>query len=163
MQWGAAPYNLSLQRKHLVYNLFCCPECKEDFGSKSVLDKHKNKYDVYDNILEDFAYIPFKLSDRIGQTLKDLNGKEDSEHKYDPKKEFDSEDKINQLCHNTETEKLLIEEKYSECSICNSTFRWQNGLRAHVKSMFNAKFNCEQCHWSFISFEKLKGHINYLH
>ena len=83
-QWGAALYKLSLQRKHLVYNLFCCPKCKEDFGSKSVLDKHKNKYDVYDNILEDFAYIPFKLSDRIGQTLKDLNGKEDSEHKYDP-------------------------------------------------------------------------------
>ena len=162
-QWGVALYKLSLQRKLLVYNLFCCPKCKEDFGSKSVLDKHKNKYDVYDNILEDFAYIPFKLSDRIGQTLKDLNGKEDSEHKYDPKKEFDSEDEINQLCHNTETEKLLIEEKYSECSICNSTFRWQNGLRAHVKSMFNAKFNCEQCHWSFISFEKLKGHINYLH
>ena len=40
---------------------FCCPELKENFGSKSVLDKHKNKYDVYDNILEDFADIPFKL------------------------------------------------------------------------------------------------------
>ena len=93
----------------------------------------------------------------------DLNGKEDSEHKYDPKKEFDSEDEINQLCHNTETEKLLIKEKYSKCSICNSTFRWQNGLRAHVKSMFNAKFNCEQCQWSFRSFEKLKEHIDYLH
>ena len=77
------------------------------------LDKHKNKYYVYDNILENFAYIPFKLSDRIGQNPKDLNGKEDSEHKYDPKKEFDSEDKINQLCHNTEPEKLLIEENYS--------------------------------------------------
>ena len=50
------------------------------------LDKHKNKYDVYDNILEDFADIPFKLSDRIGQNLKDLNGEEDSEHEYDPKK-----------------------------------------------------------------------------
>ena len=60
LQWGAALYNLSLQRKHLVHNLFCCPECKEDFGSESVLDKHKNKYDVYDNILEDFADIPFK-------------------------------------------------------------------------------------------------------
>mgnify|MGYP000085325638 FL=1 len=163
MQWGAAPYNLSLQRKHLVYNLFCCPECKEDFGSKSVLDKHKNKYDVYDNILEDFADIPFKLSDRIGQNLKDLDGEEDSEHEYDPKKEFDSEEEINQLCHNTETEKLLIEEKCLECSICNSTFRWQNGLRAHVKSMLNEKFNCEQCQWSFRSFEKLKEHIDYLH
>ena len=83
-KWGAIPYNLSLQRKHLVYNLFCCPECKEDFGSKSVLDKHKNKYDIYDNILEDFADIPFKLHDRIGQHLKDLDGEEDSEH--DPKK-----------------------------------------------------------------------------
>ena len=87
----------------------------------------------------------------------DLNGKEDSEHKYDPKKEFDSKDEINQLCHNTETEKLLIEEKYSECSICNSTFCWQNGLRAHVKSMLNEKFDCEQYQWSFRSFEKLKN------
>ena len=85
-KWGAVPYNLSLQRKHLVYNLFCCPECKEDFGSKSVLDKHKNKYDIYDNILEDFAEIPFKLSNRQGQHLKDLDGEEDSEHEYDPKK-----------------------------------------------------------------------------
>ena len=77
LQWGAVPYNLSLQRKHLVYNFCCCPECKEDFGSKSVLDNHKNKYDVYDN----FADIPFKLSDRIGQHLKDHDGDE-----YDPKK-----------------------------------------------------------------------------
>ena len=85
LQWGAAPHNLSLQRKHLVYNLFCCQECKEDFGSESVLDKHKNKYDIYDNILEDFADIPFKCSDRIGQNLKDLDGEEDREHEYDPK------------------------------------------------------------------------------
>ena len=68
-QWGAAPYNLSLQRKRKVYNLFCCPECKEEY-----LDKHKNKYDVNENILEDFSDIPFKLSDRIGPNLKDLDG-----------------------------------------------------------------------------------------
>ena len=43
------------------------------------------KYDVYDHILEDFAYIPLKLSDRIGQNL-DLDGEEDSEHEYDAKK-----------------------------------------------------------------------------
>ena len=55
---------------------FCCPECKEDFKSKSVLDKHNNKYDIYDNILEDFTDIPFKLFDRIGQNLKDLDGEE---------------------------------------------------------------------------------------
>ena len=60
----------ALQRKHFVYNLFCCPEVKEDFGSESVLDKHKNKYDVSDNILEDLADIPFQLSDRIGKNLK---------------------------------------------------------------------------------------------
>ena len=65
--------------------------------------------------------------------------------------------------NNTETEKLLIEEKCLECSICNSTFGWQNGLRAHVKSMLNEKFHCEQCQWSFRSFEKLKEHIDYLH
>ena len=61
LQWGAAPYNLSLQR-----------ECKDDFGSEIVSIKHKKKYDVYDNISEDFA--PFKLSDRISQNLKDLDG-----------------------------------------------------------------------------------------
>ena len=61
-----------------------CPECKEDFGSDSVLDKHKNKYDIYDNILEDFTDIPFKLFDRIGQNHKDMDGEE--EHEYDPKK-----------------------------------------------------------------------------
>ena len=71
---GAALYNLSLQRKHLVYNLFSCPECKEDFGSDSVLDKHKNKYDIYDNILEDFTDIQFKLFDRKGQNHKDTDG-----------------------------------------------------------------------------------------
>ena len=36
--------------------------------------------------MEDFADIPFKLSDRIGQNLKDLDGEEDSEHEYDHKK-----------------------------------------------------------------------------
>jgi hypothetical protein len=46
----------------------------------------QEKYDVYDNILEDFSDIPFKLSDRIGQHLKDLDGEEDSEYEYDPKK-----------------------------------------------------------------------------
>ena len=96
MEWGASPYNISLQRKHLVHNLFCCSEYKEDFGSESVLDKHKNKYDVYDNILEDFADIQFKVSARIGQNLKDLDGEEESEYEYDPKKEFDSEEEINQ-------------------------------------------------------------------
>ena len=55
----------------------CCPECKEDLGSESVLDKHNIKYDVYENILEDFADIPFKLSDRLGPNLKDLDGGED--------------------------------------------------------------------------------------
>ena len=71
---------------------FCCPECKEDFGSKRILDKHKKKYNIYDNILEDFADIQFKLSDRIGQNLEDLDGKDDSEHEYDPKKEFYSKE-----------------------------------------------------------------------
>ena len=139
-------------RQYLVYNIFYCPECKEDFGSKSVVDKHKNKYDVYDNILKDFPDIPFKLSDIIGQHLKDLDGEEDSEHKYDPKKKY-SEEEINQLCHNIETEKLLIDEKCLGFSIFNSTFRWQNWLRAHVNSMPNEKFNRE----------KLKEHIDYLH
>ena len=71
-------------------HFFFCPECKEDFGSDSVLDKHKNKYDAYDNILEDFTDIPFKLFDRIGQNHKDLDGEEESEREYNPKREFDS-------------------------------------------------------------------------
>ena len=66
-----------------------------------------------------------------------MDGEEDSEHECDPKKEFSSEEEINQLCHTTETEKLQIKEKCLECSKCNSTFRLQNGLRAHVKSMLN--------------------------
>ena len=110
LQWGATSFNVSLQRKYLVYNLFCRPECKEDFESDSVLDKRKNKYDVNNNILEDFADIPVKLSVRIVQNFKDLDGEEDSEHEYDPKKEFDSEEEIYQLCHNTKTDKLLITE-----------------------------------------------------
>ena len=97
------------------------------------------------------------------QDFKDLDGGKESEHEYDPKKELDSEKKIIQLCHNTETEKLLIKEKCLECSICNSTFRWQNWQRAHVKSVLNETLNCEQCQWSFGSFEKLKEHIDYLH
>ena len=35
---------------------------------------------------QNFAVIPFKLSDRIGQNLMDLDGEEDSEHEYDPEK-----------------------------------------------------------------------------
>ena len=54
-------------------------------GSKSILDKHKKKYDIYDNILEDFADIQLKLSDRIGQNLEYLDGKEDIAPEYDPK------------------------------------------------------------------------------
>ena len=41
----------------------------------------------------------------------DLNGKEDREHEYAPKKLFNSEKEINQLCHTTETDKVLIKEK----------------------------------------------------
>ena len=54
------------------------------------LTNTRKKYDVYDNIYEDFTDIPFKLFDRIGQNHKDLDGEKDSEHEYNPKKEFDS-------------------------------------------------------------------------
>ena len=54
-------------------------------------------------------------------------------------------------------EKLLIEEKCLESSICNSTFCWQNGLRAHVNFMLNEKLNCEQCQLSFRSLRNLKN------
>ena len=54
---------------------------QERLWSDSVLDKHKNKYDIYDNILEDFTDIPFKLFDRIGHNHKDMDREE--EHEYD--------------------------------------------------------------------------------
>ena len=83
---GSSPVQPLSTEETFSIKFCCCPECKEDFGNDSVLDKHKNKYDVYDNIFEDFSDIPFKLFDRIGKNLKDLDGEEDSEHEYDPKK-----------------------------------------------------------------------------
>ena len=68
----------SFYRGNIGYKFFCCcPECKEDFGSDSVLDKPKHKYDMYDNILEDCTDITFKLFDRIGKNHKDMDGKEE--------------------------------------------------------------------------------------
>ena len=65
---GSSPIQpLSTEETFIIKSFCCCRECKEDFGSDSDLHKHKNKYDVYDNILEDFTDIPFKLLDRIGQ------------------------------------------------------------------------------------------------
>ena len=81
----------------------------------------------------------------------------DGKHEHDPKKNLTQREKINQSCHNTETQKLLIQEKCLKHSISNYTFRWQNGLRAHIKYMPNKKFNCEQYQWSFRFFEKLKN------
>ena len=90
LQGGRSPVQPLSTEETFSIKSFFCPECKEDFGSNSVLDKHKNKYDVYDNILEDFIDIPFKLFDRICQNHQDLDGEEDSEHEYDPKKKIDS-------------------------------------------------------------------------
>ena len=115
---------------------FCCPECKEDLESESVLDKHNIKYDVYDNIL-DFADIPFKLSDRIGPNLKDLDGEEHPKKKLTQRKKS-----TNHAIIQKKERKPLIEEICLECSICNSTYCWQNGLRDPIKSMLNEKFNC---------------------
>ena len=97
------------------------------------------------------------------QNIKDLDEEEDSEHEYDPTNESDSEDESNQPCLNTETEKLLIEEECIKCSICDSTFCWQSGLRAHVKSMHTWKFKWEQCQLSFGRLEKLEEHIDYIY
>ena len=76
---GSRPVQLLSTEQTSSIQSLCCPECKEDFGSKSVLDKHKNKCDVYNNILEYFTDIPFKLSDRIVQNLKDMDVEEEEE------------------------------------------------------------------------------------
>ena len=76
---GSRPVQpLSTEETYSIQYFCCCPECKEDFGSKIIFDKHKKKYDIYDNILKDFADIQLKLSDRLCQNLKDLDGEEDS-------------------------------------------------------------------------------------
>ena len=72
------------------YDLFSCPKCKEDFGTESLLEKHKKKYHVYDDILVDFANILFKITDPKNQNLEDLNHEEESEHDYDPTEESSS-------------------------------------------------------------------------
>ena len=144
------------------YDLFSCPECKEDFGTESLLEKHKKKYHVYVDILVDFADIQFEVSDRKRQNLEDLDN-EESEHEYDPTEESDSEEECVWPSNNSEREKLLIDQECIQCSTCDSTFCWQSGLRAHIKSMHTGKFKCDQCHWSFRSTEKLEEHIGYLH
>ena len=82
---------------------FSCPECKEDFGTESLLEKHKKKYHVYVDILVDFADIQFKVSDRKRQNLEDLDN-EESEHEYDPTEESDSEEECVWPSNNSERE-----------------------------------------------------------
>ena len=87
----------------------------------------------------------------------------DSDTENDPMMDSDSEEERNKPSKNKDTEKLLFKDEGIKCNICESTFCWQSGLRAHMKSMHTGKFKCDQCHWSFRSTEKLEEHIGYLH
>ena len=146
-------------------DLISCPECKEDFGCEGDLETHKKKYHTYDNILKDISDIPLKVTERKQQDLKDLYQEEllDSDTEYDPTMDSDSEEERDKPSKNQDTEKFMAEEESINCNICDSTFRWQSGLRAHIKSMHTGKFKCVQCQWSFESLEKLKDHMGYLH
>jgi hypothetical protein len=127
------------------YDLFSCPECKEDFGKESLLEKHEEKYHVYVDILVDLANIQFEVPDQKRQNLEDLDNDE-SEYEYDPTEESNSEEECVWPSNNSETEKLLMDQECIQCSTCDSTFHWQSGLRAHIQTMHTRKFKCDQCH-----------------
>ena len=63
----------------------------------------------------------------------------------------------------TEGETLLTEERRLKCPHCDSDFKWKSGLDSHTKSKHLGECKCFECRWSFISEEKFKEHIAYLH
>ena len=148
-------------------DLISCPECNEDFGSENGLKRHTTKYHIHQDRLSDMTDIPLEVTKRKKQdlgnlvtiqgNLNDMEELIDSDTDYDPNQESDSEEEYH------ETERLLIEEDSVQCNICDSTFRWPSGLRAHTKSMHTGNFKCKKCRWSFASIEKLQEHNEYLH
>ena len=93
----------------------------------------------------------------IQRKLNDMEELIDSDTDYDPNQESDSKEEYH------ETERPMIEENSVQCFICDSTFWWPSGLRAHTKVMHTGKFKCKICQWSFASVEKLQEHNEYLH
>ena len=70
----------------------------------------------------------------------------------------DSEEERNKPSKNKDTEKRLFKEEGIKCNICESTFCWQSGLRAQLKSIDTGKIKFNQC-----ELRKLIDHIIYYH
>ena len=84
-----------------------------------------------------------------------------SDDEYDPNDDTNnSESKEGSY---TEGEPLLSEERRLKCPHCDSDFRWKSGLDSHTKSKHLGEYKCFECRWSFLSEEKFKEHIAYLH
>ena len=80
----------------------------------------------------------------------------DSDTENDPMMDSDSEEERNKPSKNKDTEKLLFKEEGIKCNICESTFCWQSGLRAHLKSIDTGKIKFNQYQYIFASSENLK-------
>ena len=57
----------------------------------------------------------------------------------------------------------MSEERRLKCPHCDSDFRWKSGLDSHTKLKHVGEYKCFECRWSFISEEKFKEDIAYLH
>ena len=75
---------------------------------------------------------------------------------YDP----DSDSETDKASHR---EKILVQDQEVECEMCDSTFRFQSGLRAHVKLSHSQQFKCPQCTYLCKDKDKLKEHIDFSH
>ena len=60
-------------------------------------------------------------------------------------------------------EKLMVQDQEVECEMCDSTYRFQSGLRAHVKLSHSGQFKCTQCTYSYEDKDKLREHIDFSH
>ena len=47
--------------------------------------------------------------------------------------------------------------------MCDSTYRFQSGLRAHVKLSHSGQFKCTQCTYSYEDKDKLRENIDFSH
>ena len=75
---------------------------------------------------------------------------------YDPH----SDSKTDKASHR---EKLLVQDQEVEIEMCDSTFRFQSGLRAHVKLSPSGQFKCPQCTYLYEDKDKLREHIVFRH
>ena len=58
--------------------------------------------------------------------------------------------------------KLPLPDQEVECEMCDSTYQFQSGFRAHVKRSHSGQFKWTQCTYLFEDTEKLKAHIDFL-